>query len=132
MALVGNDFDGSILLPGPTTDAQGNLNLSLSDTAPYGIWEFYAPLERTRERKLRRTPLSTTQVFEFANDLDTGRLGEGQRIVPITAKAGSELVARLTGTYGEGSVLVELRDGQNRGVAAATAQRGRAVVLRAR
>ena len=74
---------------------------------------------------------ATTQTFEFDDDLDTGSLGKTQRSVQITAAGGSALLARLTGAYGEGSVLIELRDTNGRGIAAATAPRGRAVVLRA-
>lgn len=84
--------------------------------------------------------LSTTQTTEFADDLDTGRLGNAWREVPVTLAAGSGFVARLTGTArgsgggrNESPVLMELRgDASGRIVAQARGVRGRTTVLRLR
>lgn len=72
---------------------------------------------------------ATVQTFAFDDDLDTGRLGERLRTVAITAAAGSGVIATLRGTYGEGSVLVEVRDAQGRSVAAGARPRGGPLTL---
>lgn len=85
-----------------------------------------------------RSPLPTTQTTQFADDLDTARLGDAWREVPVTLAKGSALIARLTGTTPvrtapPARVLVELRAAAGgRIVAQAGGRRGADMVLRLR
>lgn len=84
------------------TDAQGRATITV---APYGYY-YYAPAGR-RLAPARR-PLSTTQTWEFADDLDTGRLSSAPQTIHITLVKGETLSARLSldgGAAGEITVL---------------------------
>ena len=83
------------------------------------------------DRFAARGPLPTTQVTEFADDLDTGRLGGVWREVPVLAAAGTAITARVTGTRGKGAVSVEVRDPQGRALKApGRGRRGGETLLR--
>ena len=119
-----------------TTDASGRAALSV----PAGGYVLLARADATPrthpDRFASRGPLPTTQTTEFADDLDTGRLGNAWREVPVTLAGGSALTARLTGTVSTpstGRVLIELRAATETGeriVAQAEGRRGRDVTLR--
>jgi alpha-amylase len=81
--------------------------------------------EKTNPDRFPRRPLATTQVTEFADDLDTGRLNATPRSVAVTVAAGSPLVAQLKDTLGSGGdVLVEIRDSSGQMLAAGFGHRG--------
>lgn len=80
--------------------------------------------EGLKSARLAPRPPATTQVFEFDDDLDTGRLGEVVRSVRVTAAKGTALSASVRTSDGRGEVHLELRDGQGRFLARATGRRG--------
>lgn len=72
------------------TDATGRATVTI---APYG-YAYYAPPGRMKPRTV--TPLPTTQTWEFADDLDTGRLTPSGQTVHVTLARGERLTAALT------------------------------------
>ncbi len=86
----------------------------------------------------RPAALSTTQTTQFADDLDTARLGNAWREVPVTLAEGSSLTARVAGTSRiPGTppclLLIELRaDKGGRVVAQVEGRRGADALLRLR
>jgi alpha-amylase len=72
------------------TDAQGRAKIQI---APYS-YAYYAPV--TVRAPTTRKSLPTSQTWEFADDLDTGRLSESPQTIRVTLAAGEALDARLT------------------------------------
>ncbi|MGC4042484.1 MAG: alpha-amylase family glycosyl hydrolase [Armatimonas sp.] len=108
--------DGSLLHL--RTDKKGTLQLTL----PSGGWRLLAP-EGLKPAKLTPRQHATTQVYEFDDDLDTGKLGQLVRSVRVIAAKGTPLSAAISHTSGKGSVRLELRDSDGRIIA--TSSRGR-------
>lgn len=85
------------------TDAQGRATVSV---AP-GAYCYYAPAGPVMNSAARK-PLTTRQTWEFADDLDTGRLSEVPQTVRVTLPKGGSLSAKLAlddGTAGEITLL---------------------------
>lgn len=85
------------------TDAQGRATLTVDP----GNYSYYAPLGRLRPAPPRK-PLPTTQTWEFADDLDTGQLGDTPQTIRVTLVKGEALSARLVldgGASGEMTVM---------------------------
>ncbi|MBV9848773.1 MAG: hypothetical protein JO250_03700 [Armatimonadetes bacterium] len=73
------------------TDARGRATLTI---APYE-YAYYAPVGAWRAMPLRARPLPTRQTWEFADDLDTGRLTSTPQGIPITLARGQSVSATL-------------------------------------
>ncbi|MDQ2688376.1 MAG: alpha-amylase family glycosyl hydrolase [Armatimonadota bacterium] len=73
------------------TDAQGRATISV---APGG-YVYYAPAGRSLTPPAPKL-LPTTQTWEFADDLDTGRLSDIPQIIRVTLVKGDQLSAALT------------------------------------
>ncbi len=74
-----------------TTDKRGCAAVTV---APFA-YHYYAPAGRSLKPRPRK-PLPTSQTWEFADDLDTGRLGAKAQTIPITLADGETLRAELT------------------------------------
>lgn len=111
------------------TDGAGRVTLSVPPGGFVLLVRADATLRSNPDRFARRA-LPTTQTTEFADDLDVGRLGSTPREVPLSLAAGSGLTARLTGTSGQGAVLMELLNSKNRVVARARGRRGATLAMR--
>jgi len=86
---VGGAAEGSVR---PITSATGAVTV----TVPGGGYVLLVRAgAKNADRFGARRPLTTTQVTEFADDLDVGRLGTTPRTVRVTAAAGTPLVLRL-------------------------------------
>jgi alpha-amylase len=111
-----------------TTDSTGSVRVTV---APGG----YTLLVRadanavTNPDRFPHTPLHTTQTFEFADDLDTGRLGATPRTIPLTLRAGSTVTIRLRDTIGLGAITMAIEDPSGTIVSKATGKRGTPLLL---
>ena len=72
-----------------TTDAQGRATVTVG---PYE-YAYYAPAGRPLAPAHR--PLPTAQTWEFADDLDTGRLSPTPQAFPVTLARGDAITAML-------------------------------------
>ena len=88
--------------------------------------------ERSNPDRFARRALLTTQTTEFADDLDTGRLGDTPRIVPLTLAQGTALTADVLSDETGGDLHIELRNAAGRVVARTHGSRGRKVTLAVR
>lgn len=107
------------------TDAIGQVTI----TIPGGDYLLLARADsnlKTHPDRFLRSPYATSQEWEFADDLDTGRLGATPRVVAITAAANTEITARMEGDENSGDLRVELRAPSGQSVARASLKgRGR-------
>lgn len=86
-----------------TTDGQGRATVRI---APY-CYSYYAPAGQLLTPPARK-PLGTSQTWEFADDLDTGRLSGTPQTIRVTLAADESLTATLTldnGASGEIEVI---------------------------
>ncbi|MDX1932504.1 MAG: alpha-amylase family glycosyl hydrolase [Capsulimonadales bacterium] len=79
-----------------------------------------------------RLPLRTTQVFEFADDLDTGRLGETPRTVFVTLSAPGAIQVRLTDTTGREPLEITFTGADGRPAGRVRGVRGKPTEYRTR
>ena len=77
--------------PPVVTDAQGRATVSI---APGG-YSYYAPAGHSLTQPVPKA-LPTTQTWEFADDLDTGRLSDAPQTVRVMVPKGNAISAKLT------------------------------------
>lgn len=109
-----------------STDNSGKVTV----TVPAGGYVLLVAEDARNTDRFANRPLSTTQVTEFADDLDRGRLNRTPQVIPIVATAGKPIEAVLYDTAGAGTLILEIRDGSGNVLAIIGGQRGR--VLKAR
>ena len=102
------------------TDAAGNVAL----TVPAQGWLLLAP-QGQKPMPLAPRNTGTTQVWEFADDLDTGRLGDIARNVSVIAAAGTTIRASVADSEGAGRVTLALSGPDGRLLATKAAPRGK-------
>ena len=77
-----------------------------------------------------RKARTTTQVFTFADDLDTGRLSDTPRLITITPAANTRVSLRLTDTTGAGQITVQIQDAAGKMLTTKTGKRGKPLAFR--
>lgn len=105
-----------------TTEKDGRVTVTVS-SGGYLLLTRADATDQTNPDRFTHSPLLTTQVWEFADDLDTGRLEEKPKIITLSLKAGASLLVRLTDTLGTGSVMLTLLEESGRTVVKSVGKR---------